>query len=489
LTLSKRSTPNINKIYGPPGTGKTYRLISRVKAYERSKTKLYNIGYFAFTKKAAQEARTRIGVSEKEVPYFQTIHAFCYHLLGLKEEDIMQPYHYEELGKDLGIRVKFSDKYNEEETHYLTSRNPYYQMIQRAINRDTTVREEYDRNEHNHQEIDWDVLHNIDINLQEYKRKKSLLDFNDLISAVLNLPDKDMPRFKVIFIDEAQDLSPLQWKLYDKLKRFTDDIYLAGDDDQAIYAWAGADVNRFIEEKTEGRYFGERILRKSRRISKAIQEQSEIPISRISGLRKQKEYLPRSEEGHASWISDLNQVDLTKGRWLILTRTKNNLIDIMKDLKEKNFYYQSNKGKSYSVGMYEGAQAYTKWCKGEKLEEKEVRSVTEYIPDGKWNRKIPWYDIFIADQKDILYLRNLIAAGEKLSERARIWMSTIHAIKGGEEDNVILSMHQGERVQRGIKTSLDKQDEEHRVWYVGITRARNNLYKLKAKKKIKEYEL
>ena len=264
---------------------------------------------------------------------------------------------------------------------------------------------------------------------------------------------------------------------------------MAGDDDQAIYAWAGADVNRFIEEKTEGKYFGERILRKSRRISKAIQEQSEIPISRISGLRKQKEYLPRSEEGHASWISDLNQVDLTKGRWLILTRTKNNLIDIMKDLKEKNFYYQSNKGKSYSVGMYEGAQAYTKWCKGEKLEEKEVRSVTEYIPDGKWNKKIPWYDIFIADQKDILYLRNLIAAGEKLSERARIWMSTIHAIKGGEEDNVILSMHQGERVQRGIKTSLDKQDEEHRVWYVGITRARNNLYKLKAKKKIKEYEL
>ena len=25
-------------------------------------------------------------------------------------------------------------------------------------------------------------------------------------------------------------------------------MYLAGDDDQAIYAWAGADVNRFITE-------------------------------------------------------------------------------------------------------------------------------------------------------------------------------------------------------------------------------------------------
>jgi superfamily I DNA/RNA helicase len=81
------------KIYGPPGTGKTFRLIKRVKAYVRTGTPLHKIGYFAFTKKAAAEARKRIGVSDKEVPYFQTLHAFCYHLLGLKEEDIIQPYH------------------------------------------------------------------------------------------------------------------------------------------------------------------------------------------------------------------------------------------------------------------------------------------------------------------------------------------------------------------------------------------------------------
>ena len=43
-------------------------------------------------------------------------------------------------------------------------------------------------------------------------------------------------------------LSPLQWKLYDKLKEKSKDVYLAGDDDQAIFAWAGADVNRFINE-------------------------------------------------------------------------------------------------------------------------------------------------------------------------------------------------------------------------------------------------
>ena len=83
----------------------------------------------------------------------------------------------------------------------------------------------------------------------------------------------------------------------------------------------------------------------------------------------------------------------------------------------------------------------------------------------------------------------MLAAGEKLSSKARIFVSTIHAAKGGEEDNVILSLHQSSKVQKGIKQSIDKQDEEHRVWYVGVTRARNNLYKLRAKKKLREYQL
>ena len=47
----------IYKYYGPPGTGKTYRLISRAKAYARIGTPLHKIGYFAFTKKAAGEAK------------------------------------------------------------------------------------------------------------------------------------------------------------------------------------------------------------------------------------------------------------------------------------------------------------------------------------------------------------------------------------------------------------------------------------------------
>ena len=471
----------IYKYYGPPGTGKTHRLISRAKAYVRIGTPLHKIGYFAFTRKAAKEARERMPIDDKKLEHFQTLHSFAYNTLGLQEENIMQPFHYEDLGKQLGIRVKYSDKYNEEESHFLTCNDPYFQLIGRAINRDVSIREEFDRNEHDRKQIKWSTLKHIHDNLMEYKKQAKLQDFNDIINNVL----EKVPQFDVIFIDEAQDLSPLQWKLYDKLKENSKDVYLAGDDDQAIFAWAGADVERFIKEPAK-----EKVLNKSKRISRSVQEESNKPVERISGIRKQKEYLPRDYEGECKYISNLGQVDLTKGKWLILTRTKNQLLELMKELRKKNLYYQSNKGRSYKVRLYKAAKLYTDWTKGKILDEKEEKECKDFMGDEHFNRKSNWYDVFVAaPEKEIRYIRLMLENGENLDEDARIFMSTIHAIKGGEQDNVILSLHQGDKIQKSIKRSVDKRDEEHRVWYVGITRARNNLYKLKAKIKRKEYKL
>ena len=136
-------------------------------------------------------------------------------------------------------------------------------------------------------------------------------------------------------------------------------------------------------------------------------------------------------------IQEITTEIVKHGKWLILTRTKSNLLEIMKDLKNKNYYYQSNKGKSYRVALYKAAIAYTKWRNGEKLEEKEIEEVKDFIPNGDWDDKIPWYDKFVADQKEILYIRNLLSNKENLDEPARIWLSTIHASKGGEGDNVL----------------------------------------------------
>jgi superfamily I DNA/RNA helicase len=47
------------KVIGPPGTGKTQTLLDKVIEYKNAGTPLERIGYFAFTRKAAYEARDR----------------------------------------------------------------------------------------------------------------------------------------------------------------------------------------------------------------------------------------------------------------------------------------------------------------------------------------------------------------------------------------------------------------------------------------------
>ena len=475
----------IYKYFGPPGTGKTHKLISRAKAYIRIGTPLDSIAYFAFTKKAAKVARDRMPVDNDKLYYFRTIHSFAFDQLDLNTKKVMQPSDYEKIGKKLNVRVKYYDKYNKEEIFYLNNDSPYFQMIGRAMNRDVSIREEYDRNEHNRKEIKrFSILKNIDDNLKEYKKVKKKLDFNDMIYKLIE--KENLPKFKVIFIDEAQDLSPLQWKLFDRLKEYADDIYLAGDDDQAIFAWAGADVNRFINEPAK-----ETVLKYSKRISKAVQEQSTVPLTNIVGQRKLKQYYPRDYEGLSERINNLDQVDLTQGKWLIQTRTISRLNRMTKELRKRNLYYETNKGKSFKVRIYNASVNYNSWCRGIELEEKEIKDIIEFtgLKQEQWDKNINWFDAFKeTDYKEREYIKYLLDNGEDLDKDARIQVSTIHAAKGGEEDNVIICLDIGDKIKKAIKKSQDKHDEEHRVWYVGSTRARNNLYKLKARIKRNEYK-
>jgi len=474
----------IYKYYGPPGTGKTYRLISRAKAYARKGVSLDRIGYFAFTKKAADEAKERMPFENKKLRYFKTLHALAFECLSMIQDDIMQPYHYEELGKKLNLQVKFYDRYNKDESFYLGFENPYFQIIQKAFNRCVSLKEEFNLEEHDPKDVYWKTLNHISKNLINYKITKKLYDFNDMIQMLTDKPEK-IPEFDVIFIDEAQDLSPLQWKLYDVLKTKTKDIYLAGDDDQAIFAWAGADVKRFIKEPAK-----EKTLIYSKRISKTVQEQSKVAIGNIVGIRKEKIYHSRNYKGKCEEIFNLDEINLSKGKWLILSRTVSKLITIGDMLIEKGLYFESNRGKSIKVTLYKAMNNYVEWCKGKELSEAETKEIKDYTGEVEWNKKKNWFEAFkLAEDADKEYLLHLLENEEDLNKPARIWLSTIHAIKGGEKDNVILCLDMGNKVVKSMNRSQDKEDEEHRVWYVGITRAKNNLYKLKLNITRKTYPL
>ena len=68
----------IRKILGPPGTGKTTRLLKYVQTFLKLGTSLDKIGFFAFTKRAANEAKERMlklypQYGYRDLKYFQTL--------------------------------------------------------------------------------------------------------------------------------------------------------------------------------------------------------------------------------------------------------------------------------------------------------------------------------------------------------------------------------------------------------------------------------
>ena len=97
------------KIYGPPGTGKTTKLINYAKTFYKLGTPLDKIGYFAFTKKAANEAIDRMldaypKLQRKNLKHFRTLHSLAFNILGMKKSEVMQDEHYEDIGKKIRNR-------------------------------------------------------------------------------------------------------------------------------------------------------------------------------------------------------------------------------------------------------------------------------------------------------------------------------------------------------------------------------------------------
>ena len=86
-------------------------------------------------------------------------------------------------------------------------------------------------------------------------------------------------------------------------------------------------------------------------------------------------------------------------------------------------------------------------------------------------------------------MRAMINNEEDLSKPPRIKVSTIHGAKGGEATNVILFLNQTTNTIKGSKKSQAKEEEEFRVWYVGITRTMENLFLIKCKNKMKEFKI
>ena len=490
----------MRKILGPPGTGKTTRLLKYVKTFLKLGTPLDKIGYFAFTKKAANEAKNRMldsfpDLTEKKLKHFRTLHSLAFWKLGMKKSEVMQDEHYEDIGRELGIEVTVYSE-GEEKTGFVDSDSEYFNIINAARIKEVSVDDEYNTGMYSY-DLDKNLLFILRDELDNYKKSFYLKDYTDMIEKFI--VSKLCPKYDVVFIDEAQDLSPIQWKMFDLLKKNSKHVILAGDDDQAIYGWAGADVKRFQQEPAK-----EIVLPQSYRVPKQVQHIADNILSRIPEDRRiKKEWKARDVDGNVHPVMTLSDVPLYKGNWLILARYNDRLIKLKPELREMGIYFEYKNRKSYKTRLYDAIQNFTRWTNGSLLSISECRDLFEYL--GKdfpqkeermydlkefgYSHTQRWYEVFETEPEDSLYIRDMLQSGEKLSEEARVKLSTIHSAKGGEAENVLLILDNTKTIREAVDKSPDKEDEENRIWYVGVTRAKQNLYIMTAKKEDKGYDI
>lgn len=125
-----------------------------------------------------------------------------------------------------------------------------------------------------------------------------IIDYNDmLITAYEGLKEgKIKPLFKVLIVDEAQDLNPLMWAIIDLLKPYLEGIIILGDPDQAIFGFSGANP-RLLEEWDDREPGVVRVvLPQSYRLPRKIKIIAIRIIERTKN-RKQKEFKARDLEG------------------------------------------------------------------------------------------------------------------------------------------------------------------------------------------------
>lgn len=432
----------------------------------RSGVRPDRIAYCSFTKKAVEEAVERVidrfGFAKADMVHFRTIHSTAYNALGLTKTQVMGHRDYKVVGDHLGL--KFGTKHDMSDlTPFSSSHAGDRYMFIDGYSRAKRIDPKQLWDNMDHDGLNWfEFLRFKDV-LEQYKQVKGMYDFPDM----LEIAHKVIP-VDVLIIDEAQDLSTAQWHFLEPTLKAAKRVYIGGDDDQAIFQWAGADVEKFLslKGKTEVLSVSYRVPEEVHRLAKGI-------VSKIKH-RAKKKYSPSPVKGEVVYWGMADHIDMSSGTWLMLSRNSYQLAELGEVARQKGYAY-SIRGKSTISGNHVKAiKQWERWRKGADLPDSDIALIEEYLPKGctAWPHTI-WHEAFTRmPEEDKQYYISLLRRNESLTKNPRININTIHGVKGGEADHVIMLTD----MARGTwDAAANNYDAEHRVWYVGATRCKESL--------------
>lgn len=503
-------TPEL--ILGPPGTGKTYTLIEHVRDYLRDGGHPSRLCMVSFTTKAVREIMDRLCVefnlTPKDFPYVKTLHAMGYAGLGLTTKDIMASADYKTIGKDLGLEFTGTLATHTDDGIPMTAVKgrgaDYLRLVARSRLRKTSLAKEY--REAQNYNLYYAKLQQLEETLQNYKSTHQKYDFEDMIEQYVGLFGIEAPYTDLFIVDEGQDLLPLQWDMVKKIAENSERVIVAGDDDQAIHRWAGVDVSLFMQCSSNVR-----VLDQSYRLPSEIWNLANRISKRIHN-RMQKDFYPVSEGGKVTTVSNLYQVPLHEGSWTIMARTNKFAKDFAYELEQLGYFYSIKGNPSIPLDMARAVHVWRELRNGEAVEVSRIKEFYSVVPKQGQNAVVkrgagtlldntdPQGELTLdelikdfgmlastnRDEYEVVrigsdmeqYIRSIERRGENITEPPKIKVSTFHAMKGGEDDNCVV--YTGSTY---MCVEENDPDDEHRAFYVGITRARKNLYLLESAKK------
>lgn len=451
----------VTTIFGAPGCGKTHYLLDLLedllKHYAPDE-----IAFVSFTRQGSYEGRSRamerFEYHSEQLPYFRTLHSLAFTGAGLSKSDIIQKAHYKEFSDLMGMNFTgyYTEDFNSDDDRLL-----FYYFLKKN---NPTLAEEIEGT------INMGVYERVEMGYNKYKEVRGLVDYTDMLTFFLE--SKQALPVKVAIIDEAQDLTTLQWQMCEIAFKNCEHVFIAGDDDQAIYEWNGADVNYFLSLK------GDRvILDKSYRMPKEVLRFSKKIASLIDN-RVPKEFAPRAIGGSVELYNDLDEIPLKKNEtYYFLARTNWHLARFRTYFKENGIVYTDKGNSSVSEKVVQAIRAYEYFRKNGTFAEKEDALLLTQLVIDPTNYKLPWYENFGLDIEELNYYRDLVASKADLLDR-RFLVSTIHGVKGGEADNVVMLLDLTKNIETNFYTH---RDSELRCFYVGCTRARKRVHLVASK--------
>lgn len=504
------------KILGAPGTGKTttlHKIIDFALGQRESppfslpqsfptNLEATDIAFVSFTNTAIDVIGKRTGITprSKEAPYMRTIHGLI--LSALK--DHFKPEEIEKLSELVDAQAEFSAKmgyYYSKDPFEMAEGNMKFNEITRVI--ETYLPKLQDV------EACLDMIEDSETRRfakawMIFKRKKKLMDFDDILIRGYEYLDELIIPVKVAFIDEAQDNGPLDFILLERAFENAEFVFIAGDPLQSIYWFKGANPKLFVKWKAHKLI----VLPKSPRLPNQVWILAQSWALSLGIPRAVAKYQPSGREGRVTRMHFMEALNYAiqkarEGKHVLILARTNALVRFIGNILSIEFgvafghLKRPSYWESHLLRFIEGIKLLKMWDGRTPIKVSDTKPITGLIrklknPDkrkilGEWrDHKRPWdlevYTILLELKRNPLahfYLTDFDKQAikayftkAKLDLTDKLIVDTIHAAKGEEAQIVLFMDFIPTRSEERIEPNTL---QEKLVAYVGFTRASEEL--------------